>query len=73
MGDLFAMWIAYNGFSIHAMIRSTAIKGFYAKRGYKIPKSNYTIKKLIKNFAKEKTLELKNMFTKMNDLELVFQ
>lgn len=59
LGELLAKCAAYDGFSINAIIRSTAIREFITKRGYEMPRTRHTVKKLILEFYKEKVNELK--------------
>lgn len=59
MAELLAKCAAYDGFSIHAMTHSSIIREFFTKRGYEMPRSENTIKKIIVDFAKEKKNRVK--------------
>lgn len=53
---------AKDGFSVRGIVNSTAIKEFVASRGYIMPRSEATVRKLIVDFYMKKKTELKNRF-----------
>lgn len=60
LGELLAKCAAKDGFSIHAITNSSAIREFIHKRGFEMPRSRNTVKKLIIQFYEQKREELKN-------------
>lgn len=62
LAHLLAKCAAKDGFSVRGIVNSTAIKEFVASRGYIMPRSEATVRKLIVDFYMEKKTELKNRF-----------
>jgi hypothetical protein len=54
LGELLAKCAAEDGFSIHAITKSFVFREFITKRGYKMPRSRSTVRKLILDFYVEK-------------------
>jgi hypothetical protein len=59
LGELLAKYAAEDGFSIRAITNSFAIREFITKRGYEMPRSRPTVRKLILDFFVEKRNALK--------------
>ena len=63
--ELLAKCAAVDGFSFLQIVKSQAVREFTSKRGYEMPNSDKTVKKMTLNFFEEKKNELKQKFTLM--------
>lgn len=64
LGELIAKCAAFDGFSIRGITNSSAIREYITKRGYEMPKSIHSVKKIILDFANIKKKELCDILQK---------